>query len=78
MEKIEFQKKVGRKIQELRISKGLTQVDLASRVSGNFDTTNLSRIESGRVCPSIYTLLRLSNAFEVDLVELIQFINQEN
>lgn len=76
MEKIEFQIKVGKKIQELRILKEMTQVDLASKVAGRFDTTNLSRIESGRVCPSIFTLQRLADAFEISIVELVSFINQ--
>ncbi len=39
MEKSELLKNVGKKIQEIRIEKGLTQVDLVGRIEGEIDTT---------------------------------------
>lgn len=71
MDKSELLKKVGKKIQEIRISKGLSQVDLVGKIAGNIDTTNISRIESGRTNPTIYTLYRISEALEIPLSELI-------
>jgi transcriptional regulator with XRE-family HTH domain len=72
MEKVEFQKLLGKRIQEIRLNKGMTQVDLASKVEGRFDTTNLSRIESGRISTTAYTLYRISKALEIPLEELIK------
>jgi len=72
MEKSELLKKVGQKIQELRLSKEMKQVDLAAKIQGDIDTTNISRIESGRTNPTLYTLYRIAEALEVPLTDLIQ------
>lgn len=71
MEKSELLKIVGKRIQEIRISKGLSQVDLVGKINGNIDTTNISRIESGRTNPTLYTLNRIAEALEVPLTELV-------
>lgn len=71
MERADLLKKIGQRVQELRVSKGLTQVDLVGKTEGKIDTTNISRIESGRTNPTIYTLYRLANALEVPLNELL-------
>lgn len=71
MEKSELLKKVGKRIQDLRVSKELTQVDLVGKIQGDIDTTNISRIESGRTNPTIYTLHRIALALEVSLTDLI-------
>lgn len=71
MEKLELLKIVGRKIKEIRESKGLTQVDLVGKIEGEIDTTNISRIESGRTNPTIFTLYRIAIALEVSLKELL-------
>ncbi|NDI98340.1 helix-turn-helix transcriptional regulator [Flavobacterium sp. LaA7.5] len=76
MEKSELLKKVGKRVQELRNEKGMKQVDLAAKIQGDIDTTNISRIESGRTNPTIYTLYRIAEALEVSLNDLIQ-IEQE-
>ncbi|SMC33656.1 Helix-turn-helix domain-containing protein [Moheibacter sediminis] len=73
MEKVELLKNVGKKIQEIRIGKGLTQVDLVGKIQGEIDTTNISRIESGRTNPTIFTLYRIANALEIELKDLIDF-----
>lgn len=69
VEKSEILKAVGKKIKELRESKGLSQVDLVGEIEGNIDTTNISRIESGRTNPTLYTLYRIASALEVDIKE---------
>lgn len=71
MEREELLKKLGQRIQEIRISKGLTQVDLVGKTKGKIDTTNISRIESGRTNPTIYTLYRLASALEVSINDLL-------
>lgn len=71
MDKSELLKIIGKRIQDLRNSKGLSQVDLVGKIEGNIDTTNISRIESGRTNPTIHTLYRISQALEVPLTELV-------
>lgn len=71
MEKSELLKKVGKKVQELRNEKGMKQVDLAAKIQGDIDTTNISRIESGRTNPTIYTLYRIAEALEVPLINIL-------
>ena len=44
MEKSEILKKVGKRIKEVRESKGLSQVDLVGKMQGEIDPTNISRI----------------------------------
>lgn len=72
MNKQELLNNVGKRIQELRVSKGLTQVDLVGKIDGDIDTTNISRIESGRTNPTIYTLFRIAVALDVKLEELVK------
>lgn len=72
MEKVELLKNVGKRIQDLRLSKGLSQVDLVGQMEGNIDTTNISRIESGRTNPTLFTLYRISQALEVELSDLFK------
>lgn len=78
VQKADFQKILGKRIQNLRVSKGMTQVDLASKVPGNFDTTNLSRIESGRVSVTVFTLYRICIALEISLHEILNYEITEN
>lgn len=73
MEKSDLLKNVGKRVQEIRISKGLTQVDLVGKIDGEIDTTNISRIESGRTNPTIFTLYRISKALDVNLIDLLNF-----
>lgn len=75
MEKSELLKKVGKKVQEIRTLKGYSQVDLAGKVQGEFDTTNVSRIESGRTNPTIFTLHKIAEALEVNLSDLLDINN---
>jgi transcriptional regulator with XRE-family HTH domain len=71
MEKADLLKLVGKRIKEIRESKELAQLDVAVRMEGNIDTTNISRIESGRTNPTIYTLFRISQALEVPISDLL-------
>ena len=71
MDKQELLKSVGKRIQDIRVNKGLTQVDLVGKIDGDIDTTNISRIESGRTNPTIYTLYRIAKALEVNLNDLV-------
>ncbi len=71
VEESDLLKITGKRIQQIRISKGYSQVDLAGKILGVFDTTNVSRIESGRTNPTLNTLHRIAEALEVSLSELL-------
>ncbi|XJR90468.1 helix-turn-helix domain-containing protein [Elizabethkingia anophelis] len=73
MEKSEILIRVGKRIKELRIQKGISQVDLVARMDGNIDPTNISRIEAGRTNPTLLTLQRIAKALEVNISELFVF-----
>ncbi len=71
MEKSQILKQVGKRIQEVRLSKGLTQVELVGKIEGEIDTTNISRIESGRTNPTVFTLFRIAEALETKPKDLL-------
>lgn len=58
---------VGKRIQELRELKGISQQDLAAKC--NFEKSNMSRLEAGRVNPSLSTLKKVVDALEISLAE---------
>jgi len=62
---------IGRRIKELRKSKGLSQEELAEKAdtSPNY----LSRMERGTENPTLDMLIKLSNAFEVEMWEMFDF-----
>lgn len=55
----------------------MSQVDLVGLIEGNIDTTNISRIESGRTNPTLYNLYRISKALEVPLTDLVNFEKED-
>ena len=63
-----LQIQVGKRIQKLREIKGISQQDLAAKC--NFEKSNMSRLETGRVNPSLSTLEKVAKALEVNIVEL--------
>lgn len=71
MEKSEILKKVGKRIKEVRLQKGISQADLVGKMQGEIDPTNISRIESGRINPTVFTLFRIAEALGVPLNELM-------
>ena len=71
MEKSEILKKVGKRIKEVRESKGISQVELVGKLSGEIDPTNISRIEAGRTNPTVFTLFRIAEALEIQAKDLI-------
>ena len=62
--------KIGTRIRILRETKNMTQQDLADQC--NFDKADMSKIESGKANPTIKTLLRISQALEVNFSDLFQ------
>ncbi|WP_026837079.1 helix-turn-helix domain-containing protein [Gillisia sp. JM1] len=66
-----LQKKVGSRIREIRLNKNISQQDLAAKC--NFEKSNLSRMEAGRVNSTLATLNVVANALEINIVELFKF-----
>lgn len=64
-------KKIGKRIQELRSLKNLSQQDLAAKI--NYDKSNMSRVESGGTNMTVSTLEKIAIALEVELIELFRF-----
>jgi ribosome-binding protein aMBF1 (putative translation factor) len=77
MDKQDLLKLIGKRVQEIRVSKGYSQVDLVGKIEGSIDTTNISRIESGRTNPTAFTLSRIADALEIELKELFDFTEVE-
>ena len=65
-----FLKKLGLKIKQIRTEKGLSQMDFGLEIE--VEKSNVSRIESGRVNPRIYTLVKIAKALEIPLTELVK------
>lgn len=77
MEKLDLLKAVGRNVKAQRELKNLSQVELVGLMEGNIDTTNISRIESGRTNPTVFTLYRIAQALEIPLETLVTVDPQE-
>lgn len=66
-----IQVKVGKQIQKLRELKGISQQDLAAKC--NFEKSNMSRLEAGKVNPTLSTLEKVASALEINIIELFNF-----
>lgn len=64
-------KKIGLKIQEIRNQKNLSQQDLAAKC--NFEKSNMSRLEAGRVNSTVSTLNKIAKGLDVNIIELFRF-----
>ena len=67
-----IQVKVGIQIQKIRELKGLSQQDLAAKC--NFEKSNMSRLEAGKVNPTLSTLEKVASALEINIIELFNFL----
>ena len=66
-----LQQKVGKRIQEIRMEKNISQQDLSSKC--NFEKSNMSRLENGNANATLSTLEKVCNALEIDYIELFKF-----
>jgi ribosome-binding protein aMBF1 (putative translation factor) len=62
---------VGKNIRKIRESKSISQQELAAKC--NFEKSNMSRLEAGRVNPTLSTLEKVAKALDVSLAELFTF-----
>jgi quercetin dioxygenase-like cupin family protein len=67
---------IGRVVRQLRDAQGLTLAEAAS--AANISAAMLSRIETGRVTPSLETLVSLSEALGVRPATLLQDLGEES
>lgn len=70
------QPELGKKILELRKSKGLTQEELVEKC--NINVRTIQRIEAGEVTPRSYTVKTILEALEVDSNFIFQSDSQKN
>lgn len=63
--------KFGQKLQQTRKSKGITQEELAAKIS--MDRTYIGLIERGGRNPTVRTLYKIAKALKVNSSELLPF-----
>lgn len=62
-------KSLGENIKRLRLSKGLTQAELANQIGK--DQQSIQRLESGKSNPSYLYLLEISKGLEMNITEIV-------
>jgi|JI10StandDraft_1071094.scaffolds.fasta_scaffold1237328_2 transcriptional regulator with XRE-family HTH domain len=65
-----FLASLGDRIREVRLSKAMTQNELATLC--HFEKASMSRIESGKTNVTLLTLRKISKALEVEIDELLR------
>ena len=68
---IAFQKKFGKRLKELRLSKDLSQLELS--INCDLEKTAISRIENARTNVTLKTVFILAKALEIEAKELFDF-----
>lgn len=68
MNEEDFIKQLGAKIKLLRVEKGMTQLDVASKMG--IDDSSYRKIESGRTNPTARTLYKLAEALDIPISSL--------
>ncbi len=71
MKEKEFLEKLGQRIRKIRNEKSWTLVDLAALT--DIDTSDLSKLELGYINSTIFTLYKISQAFNITVSELVDF-----
>ena len=67
---LEFLVQIGLRIQQIRRSKGITQMELSYRCE--MERSNMRRIEAGGTNPTILTLRKIASALEVEMDEILK------
>ena len=69
-EKLKLQKRFGVHLKKLRESMGLTPAELARKCF--MERSNIARLETGRINPSLFILKKISSGLEIELDELLK------
>jgi transcriptional regulator with XRE-family HTH domain len=67
---LEFLVQLGLRIQQIRHSKGITQIELSYRCE--MERSNMRRIEAGGTNPTVLTLRKIASALGVEIEEILQ------
>lgn len=62
-------KLLGKRIAELRLERGISQAKLATKIRSTPQW--ISQLERGTRSPTVHTLVKLANALDVTLAELL-------
>ncbi len=62
---------IGRRIKEIRETKGISQQDLAAKC--DFEKSNMSRIEAGKTNITVLTAFKICIALHINLSDLFNF-----
>jgi putative transcriptional regulator len=62
--------KLGLRVRELRLSKSLSQTDLAFKIGK--DQPSINRLEKGKINPSILYLLEIANGLDIPVSKLLE------
>ena len=65
---------IGRRIKTLRMSRGVSQLDLAEAI--DMSQTNLSNVESGRTASTVQVLIKISRVLNCKLADF--FVDIDN
>ena len=68
--KEKFLMEFGEHLKAIRKSKGLTAAEVSRRM--DIDKPNYTRIESGRINPSLFVLRKISTCLDISLEELFK------
>lgn len=71
MKNSEAIKAFGTHLRTLRDARELSQQELADR--SDIAKTTINKIENGKLCPSLDTLISIASGFEIHLQELMAF-----
>lgn len=71
METEDFLIKLGKRIVEIRNEKGIRQVDLA--LESELDDGSLRKIETGKINPTVRTLIKIAKGLGVSVKDLFDF-----
>lgn len=69
MDRKEILIQLGNKVREIRISKNLTQTELANKIGK--DHPSINKLENGKVNPSYIFLLEVAEGLDVDIKEFL-------
>lgn len=67
-----LKKRLGLRLKELRLERGLRQEDLEK---WGFSYRHYGRLERGNVNPTLETLFKLCEVFEITLLEMFKFLD---
>jgi len=69
MEKEVLLKRLGARIREIRMEKGITQKDLANSIGK--DQQSIQRLEAGNMNPTIFYLREIAVGLRIDLKDIV-------